>query len=184
MQTNELNEVWYALRTFFAAEQKVKQYLSRNNQPCFIPTLRCLKDGNDDKPVTIEKPVVHNLLFLRKAFADQTLKGILAECPYPIKMYTHPERQEEWARISGQDMLELRIICDNTFNRPNFITQAEAELKAGRMVRVTHGPMKGVTGKLVRKNRKYYVIKSFTALAVEVAVSRWCCEPCDETPEG
>ena len=180
MSQNVSDEVWYALRTFFSAERKVEKYLASYKQPCFIPSFRSRKVVSEDKSVIVERPVVHNLLFLRKVFSDRVLKEILANCPYPVNMYRDPQRHEKWACISGKEMLELRMICDSTFCEPTFLTPAEADLQPGRMVRVMHGPMKGMIGKMVRKNKKYYVIKSFTGIAVEITVSRWCCEPYEE----
>ena len=130
----------------------------------------------DGKNVLIQKPAVHNLLFLQMDRSMEELKRVLSECPYPISVYGQIDKPNEWSLISDKDMTDLRLICDITFTAPIFISQQESELKVGTQVRVTHGPMKGATGKLVRKNKKYYLVKTFVGVGVMLAVSRWCCE--------
>jgi hypothetical protein len=45
---------------------------------------------------------------------------------------------------------------------------------------VTNGPLKGLTGKLVRQSRKYYLLKEVPGMAVMIKVTRWCCKPLEE----
>lgn len=130
--------------------------------------------NNNGHPVKHLRPAVHNLIFVERRLSDDELQGVLDECPYAVKVYTYPDSRQ-WQSIPARDILELRIICDSTFCEPQFISQQESDLKIGRMVAVVHGPLKGISGKLVRKNKKYYVVKSFVGLGVMVAVSRWCC---------
>ena len=52
----------------------------------------------------------------------------------------------------------------------------EAKLKKGTRVLVTHGPLKGLTGKLVRQSKKYYLLKEVPGMAVMIKVTRWCCK--------
>ena len=134
---------------------------------------------HDGKPQRREHPVVHNLIFIKRTVSDEELRTVLGDCPYSTRIYTYPNEQR-WQVIPGKDILDLRLICDSALTEMEFISKQESELKIGRSVRVTHGPLKGVTGKLVRKNKKYYIVKSYAGLDVKVAVSRWCCE---EIPE-
>ena len=162
--TLETDECWYALRTFRAQEFKVSHYLEQRHLTHFIPMVN-----------HSEQPAVHNLIFLRKTESKAQIRAILSECPYAVSVYHHIDSEEQWYEISNKELLELRLLCDNAFN-PQFISQEESELKVGAEVLVKHGPFRGITGKLVRKNKKYYLVKSFVGLGVMVAVSRWCCE--------
>ena len=74
-------------------------------------------------------------------------------------------------------MEEFQIMCNPELGMKRYLSQDEAKLKTGSPVKVTHGPLKGLTGKLVRSNRKYYLLKDVPGLAVMLKVSRWCCEP-------
>lgn len=173
--TNEKVEQWYALQTYYAQELKVGHYLEKHRLHFFIPMMYSFDATSDDEPRRHQHPVVHNLIFIERTVSDTDLLAVLKECPYSVRIYTYPNEQR-WQVIPAQDILELRMICDNSFVEPQFISQQESELKIGRMVQVVHGPMKGITGKLVRKNKKYYIVKSFVGLGVMVSVSRWCCE--------
>ena len=107
------------------------------------------------------RPVVHNLIFIRKVFSEEVIRKILSECPYPLSVYRHQDKAQSWCEIAGQNIIDLRIMCDAAFCEPTFITQKEYDMKVGHIVRVVHGPLSGIRGKLVRKNKKYYIMKSF-----------------------
>ena len=121
-------------------------------------------------------PAVHNLLFIPLEKSMEELRALLSECPYPVSIYSHSDRPSDPYMIPDSDMTDLRLICDMSFTEPIFISTEENELKVGTHIVVTHGPLKGVDGKLVRKNKKYYLVKTFVGMAVMVAVSRWCCK--------
>ena len=57
------------------------------------------------------------------------------------------------------------------------MTQAEAEAMVGKEVRVIAGPFKGTVGRLVRKHKQYYFLKSVIGMGVMLRISRWYCEP-------
>ena len=77
-------------------------------------------------------------------------------------------------------MVELRMLCDPQYKTSVFMSQGEAEAMVGKEVRVVAGPFKGSTGRLVRKNKQYYVLKSVIGMGVMVRVSRWYCEPIEK----
>ena len=124
-----------------------------------------------------QKPIVHNLIFIQLDRTVEDMKAILSDCPYPLSVYCKFDHPEQWCEIRDSDMLDLRMMCDNTFCEPVFMTSNESLMKVGRNVRITHGPLSGIHGRLIRKNKKYYIVKSFDGLGVMVTVSRWCCEP-------
>ncbi|MBF1646127.1 MAG: UpdY protein, partial [Prevotella sp.] len=55
-----------------------------------------------------------------------------------------------------------------------------AQMKAGDEVLVKFGPLKGMTGRLVRSSKKYYLLKEIPGIGVMLKVSRWCCVPMEE----
>ncbi len=169
------DEKWFALRTFHSQEKKVGLFLTEKHLSYFIPMRRIKVVCKDGTPSNCEQPFVHNLIFLRKTLDTIELKQILGQCPYPLSVYSHQDSKEHWYEIAKSEILDLRIICDNTFCEPKIITQKEYDLKVGRMVRVAHGPMKGIRGKLVRKNKKYYLLKTIADVGISISVSRWCC---------
>ena len=170
-------EYWYAIQTYFAQEIKVGQYLDACKLSYFIPMCNSYRVDAAGEEKLCTHPVVHNLIFLRKTKEQKELQRLLDDCPYAVKVYAHVDNASKWYEIPDRDILDLRIICDQTFVEPEIITQQECDLQVGRMVVVKHGPLRGVRGKLVRKKKKYYVVKSFVGMGVMVSVSRWCCAP-------
>lgn len=176
LQNPDSQLVWIALRTCFSQEIKVGGYLDSRHIPYFIPMVLSADVDKDGKPVRRHRPAVHNLLFIPLEQNHKTIREILRECPYAIHVYGHPDRPGEWYKIPDRDMQDLRLICDLTYTEPQFVSAQECELKVGHTVRVTHGPLKNITGKLVRKSKKYYLVRTFGDLGVMISVSRWCCE--------
>ena len=170
--------LWIAVQTFYCQEKKVSNYLDEHQVKHFIPTLTHVVN-EDGKTIRSRKPAVHNLLFLQVNQCIEELKSIIADCPFPVSVYHRFNKPGEWIMIPDSDMSDLRIICDNTFTEPIFVSSQECELKVGSMVRVKCGPLKNMEGKLVRKNKKYYLVRTFGNLGVMVSVSRWCCEAKD-----
>ena len=171
-------DTWYALRTYYSQEQKVGSHLDRYSLQWFIPMRTVLKadsSGQTKKARKRQVPYVHNLIFIKKPQDLQTLEGALAECPYATSVYSQPE-SGEWRPIPESDILELRIICDQSLTEPIFLGSEDVDLVKGSVVEVTHGPLKGVHAVLVRKNKKYYLVKEITGANVMVQVSRWCCK--------
>ena len=167
---------WIAIQTFHAQEKKVCGILDSYQTKHFVPMVTRTVVTKDGKRETKLQPAVHNLIFLQVDRSIDEIKRILADCPYSISVYSQMDKPGVWCMIPDKDMVDLRLICDITFTTPVFASAKEIELKVGSLVRVTHGPMKGISGKLVRKNKKYYLVKTFAGMGVMVNVSRWCCE--------
>ena len=68
------------------------------------------------------------------------------------------------------------MMCNPELTMKKFLSTEQAHLKKGDKVLVHHGPLKGLTGRLVRSNKKYYLLKEIPGMAIMVKVSRWCCE--------
>lgn len=182
MITEGNHDSWYAIRTFNAQEYKVSEYLEKRSLPHFIPIYKSRVKTSDGEIKWRTRPVVHNLLFIRKVLSQDEIRKILLECPFPVQVYRRQDSAHSWCDIADSDIIDLRIMCDAAFCEPTFITKKEYDMKVGNIVRVVHGPLSGIRGKLVRRNKKYYIMKSLDmncsdGLGVMVSVSRWCCEP-------
>jgi hypothetical protein len=73
-------------------------------------------------------------------------------------------------------MYEFQVMCNPDLLIGKYMSEEEAKLKKGSPVLVTHGPLKGLTGKLVRQSHKYYLLKEVPGMAVMIKVTRWCCK--------
>lgn len=175
---------WYALRTFHRQEKKVSLFLTELQLQHFIPMaystqMAQSKKGEDDasepvKPMLV--PAVHNLVFVRKSLSQKEMLKALAECTTPIYVFRSQDSHRP-CEISNREMEELRMLCDPQYEASVFVTQAEAEAMIGKEVRVVAGPFKGTVGRLVRKKKQYYFLKTVIGMGVMVRISRWYCEP-------
>ena len=178
------NKAWYALRTFNRQEKKVSLFLTEQELQHFIPMVYSTrmapskKDQPDssepEKPLLV--PAVHNLVFVRKSLSQKEMLKTFSECSIPVRVFRNPGSQSP-SEISDRDMQELRMLCDPQYEHSSFMTQAEAEAMVGKEVRVIAGPFKGMVGRLVRKHKQYYFLKSVIGMGVMVRISRWYCEP-------
>ena len=175
---------WYALRTFHRLELKVSLFLEENHLQHFIPMVYSTKmakpkeDGEEGadpmKPELV--PAVHNLLFVKKNVSQRQMEKILSECVIPVSVFRQPG-DRRLCEISDRDMMEFRMLCDPKFEQSIFMTQGDAEAMVGKKVRVIAGPFKGLLGRLVRKKKQFYFLKSIVGMGVMVRISRWYCEP-------
>jgi transcription antitermination factor NusG len=79
-------------------------------------------------------------------------------------------------QIPARQMQEFMIMCNPDLLMKKFLSESEAKLKKGDRVVVTHGPLKGLSGRLVRSSGKYYLLKEIPGMAVMMKVTRWCCQ--------
>ena len=73
-------------------------------------------------------------------------------------------------------MFEFQAMCNPDILMKQFVSEEQAKLKKGTPVIVTHGPLKGLKGKLVRADRKYYLLKEVPGIGVMLKVTKWCCK--------
>ena len=82
--------------------------------------------------------------------------------------------------ISAREMYEFQQMCNPTITMRRYLSEREARLKPGAKVVVTHGPLKGISGRLVRISKKYFLLKEVPGMGIALKVSRWCCQAVDE----
>lgn len=167
---------WYAVRTFNCQEQKVSRFLTEKGFNHFIPMTYTVVHKEEQAPKRILVPAIHNLLFVQKSGSQNAMIKTLQESTTPVSIFRYPG-DKGLCEIPAHDMVELRMLCDPDFHTSEFMTQTEAEAMVGKDVRVMAGPFKGAVGRLVRKNKQYYFLKSVIGMGVMVRISRWYCEP-------
>lgn len=74
-------------------------------------------------------------------------------------------------------MFEFQVMCNLDRVDVKYCSESEGALKKGSSVIVEYGPLKGMTGKLVRASKKYYLLKQIPGVSVMLKVTRWCCRP-------
>ena len=138
---------WYAVRLFTLKTEAVASYLKEHGLEIFIPMEWEDYVDKDNHRRRKLKPVVRNLVFIKKTTDEKNLR---------------------------------KLIIDPEIAMKKFLSEDEAKLKAGTPVMVTHGPLKGFSGKLVRSSKKYFLLKEVPGMAVMLKVSRWCCKAMEE----
>ena len=135
---------WYAARTRYGQELKIRDRLVREGVEHFIPTFPAEKGRK-------ERPAVTNLVFLRatKAEALELANSGAVRMKYIIDCATRtllvvPDKQmEDFRRV---------------FEMAGPDAEMTPPLALGDRVRVTRGPLKGVEGYVLEFRGKVYVV--------------------------
>ncbi|MGN0070061.1 MAG: UpxY family transcription antiterminator [Prevotella sp.] len=168
---------WYALRLYFVHQQQVADYLTERGMEVFVPMEYADSVDDAGKRHRTLRPVVRNLLFMKKTLSEKHVRGMVAEMPFRVSVLRKSAECADYYEIPARQMLEFRIMCNPDLALRQFISNDEAKLKAGDPVRVVRGPLQGLTGRLVRSCKKYFLLKEVPGIAVMLKVTRWCCEP-------
>ena len=172
------NTPWFAIRLFGGGKTSdLADYFKDYDVESFIPMQMV---DYMDKTGHIRhalRPVVRNLFFIKKTVSVQRLNELMNESGRQMMVMRKTKGSREYYEIPAKQMFEFRAMCDPQYAQTLFLTTEEAQLKVGDPVLVAHGPLKGITGRLVRQNKKYFLLKEVPGLGVMVKVSRWCCKP-------
>lgn len=138
---------WFAARTRFGQELKVRDRLLAEGVEYFIPTV----PSNGPRR---EKAAVSNLVFLRATKADALelantgvvpVKYII-DCATRTLLVVPDKQMEDFRRV-----MDLSLEEGGLMDRP---------LALGDRVRVTKGPLRGVEGHVIEFQGRYYVVVS------------------------
>ena len=171
---------WYAVRLFTLKLEEVRTYFTSHGLECFVPEQYVDVEGRDGKPHYVLRPVVRNLIFVKKPGEDILFQKIVQEANYKISVVKKAKDSQEYALIPHDQMYEFRLMCNPEITMRKFLSSDEAQMKAGDEVLVKFGPLKGMTGRLVRSSKKYYLLKEIPGIGVMLKVSRWCCVSMEE----
>lgn len=138
---------WYAARTRYGQELKVRDRLVREGVEHFIPTVP--SDGPRK-----ERAAVSNLVFLRatkQEALDLANMGVIpvkyiVDCATRTLLVVPDKQMEDFRRV-----MDLSLEEGGLMDRP---------LALGDRVRVTKGPLRGVEGHVIEFQGRYYVVVS------------------------
>lgn len=174
---------WYAIRLFTTKIEEVEQFFRRRGLETFVPKQYIAEKDKHGRVHNRLKPVVRNLIFVKKDMDDASFKKLIYEADIKMSVYVKPDDSTEYYAIPHKQMYEFRLMCNPELELRKFIPTEEARMKAGDEVFVRFGPLRGMTGRLVRSSRKYYLLKEIPDISIMLKVSRWCCVPVSENPE-
>ncbi|MDD7529853.1 MAG: UpxY family transcription antiterminator [Prevotellaceae bacterium] len=176
-QPNHDNLPWCAIRLFSLRWKAVNEYLRENGMETFVPMTYVDYEDENGHVKRKLKPVVSNLVFVRKTVESTLLSDLVYRSPYKMSLIKRNKKDTRIAEIPAGQMEEFKLMCNPEVEMRKFISEEEAKLKAGDPVEVIFGPFKSLSGRLVRQNHKYYLLKEVPGMAVMLKVSRWCCKP-------
>lgn len=172
---------WIAIRLSYLKQQQIDQFFKDNGLETFIPMQYDLVASKTGKPNRVLRPVVRNLLFVKKSLDDAQLYKLMEECPYSMFAIRKNRESRDLYEIPSRQMFEFRQMCNPEIELREYLSEEEAKLKPGAPVLVKFGPLKGMTGRLVRKSKKYYLLKEVPGMGVMLKISRWCCVPLEKS---
>ena len=171
---------WYAVRLFTLKTEAVASYLKEHGLEIFIPMEWEDYVDQDNHRRRKLKPVVRNLVFIKKTTDEKNLRKLIIDSQYKMAVMLKSKESRNFYEIPSTQMREFQMMCNPEIAMKKFLSEDEAKLKAGTPVMVTHGPLKGFSGKLVRSSKKYFLLKEVPGMAVMLKVSRWCCKAMEE----
>ena len=138
---------WFAARTRYGQELKVRDRLEARGVEHFIPTVP--SDGPRK-----EKAAVSNLVFLRTSKPEAlelANTGVIpvkyiVDCATRTLLVVPDKQMEDFRRV-----MDLSLEEGGLMDRP---------LALGDRVRVTKGPLRGVEGHVIEFQGRYYVVVS------------------------
>ena len=158
----------------------MSDFLKEKSVTHFIPM--CYKEkamGDELKPKRVLVPVVHNYVFVEKTMATDELVRMLADCRTPLRLMKDRDSDKP-SEVSNREMQEFRMLCDPAFNiNPDFEVGLD-DSQLGKEVEIVHGTFAGLRGRLFRKQKKYWFVKTVAGISVLLRISRWYCKPVND----
>jgi transcription antitermination factor NusG len=149
---------WYAVWTRFRHEQLVREQLEQKSFEAFLPTVARWSRWKDRKK-KINWPLFPGYCFVRSDGRNTlpilTCAGVVSIVSLDGKPAPIPDQEIDGIRQLVQSEL--------AFDPCPFI-------KEGSMVEVIHGPLKGVSGRLVRKDARARLILTVDLIGQAVSV--------------
>ena len=168
---------WYAVRLFSLKLNEALAYFTKEGLTHFVPMEWSEKKtaANGGKPVF--NPVVFNLVFVKKDREEAEHRRIFANARFKLSVVKKDKVAGTYYEIPSKQMLDFMLMCSPEIEMRKYLSATEARLKSGAPVLVKHGPLKGLTGRLVRSSKKYFLLKEVPEMGVMIKVSRWFCVP-------
>lgn len=175
---------WYAIRLFTLRLHEVKSFFEENGYKTFVPEQYEDSVDCEGKLHHELRPVVRNLLFVEKGDTldpkDEKIRCLITnQQKFKLSLIKSSPQEQRPALIPSWQMREFMMMCNPDITMKEFVSPEEAQLKTGDWVTVHHGPLKGMMGRLVRKSKKYYLLKEIPGIGVMMKVTRWCCQKID-----
>lgn len=168
---------WYAVRLFTIKTQMVTNYFDEQQIVYFVPVEYVDIEDKAHSVKQVLRPVVRNLIFIKKNKSEQVFRHLMRNAPFKGAIIRKSVTDFHYYEISAREMLEFQTMCNPDIAMRKYLSETQAKLKKGAPVYVKYGPLRGLSGRLVRSNKKYFLLKEVPGMAVMLKVARWCCRP-------
>ncbi len=148
---------WYVARTLPRHEKRVAQLAAERKLPSFLPTYHSIRRWKDRRK-ELELPLFPGYCFVKMELQH---KLRLLQLPGVVDLVLF---QGKPAPVSDEEMKSLCHSLQGARLQPH------PYLKAGKRVRVQHGPMTGLEGIFVRWKDRERIVISITLIQRSVAV--------------
>ena len=150
---------WYALWTRSRHEQVVREQLEQKHIEAFLPTVAKWSRWKDRKK-RIDWPLFPGYCFARFNVSNRLP---VLKCTGVVSIVAF--EGGEPAPIPEREIDGIRLLV-----RSDLAYDPCPMIREGTLVEVAHGPLKGVTGRLVRKNDKARLVLSVDLIGQAVSV--------------
>ncbi len=168
---------WFGVQLYGLRQKDLSEYLEEKDIETFVPMQNVDFVDREGRRRHELRPVVSNLIFIKMTLDGKEIQRIMDD-RYKGHFYIIRKTRTsiEYYKIPARQMQEFMIMCNPEILMKKYLSEKEAKLKKGDRVLVTHGPLKGLSGRLVRSSGKYFLLKEIPGMAVMLKVTRWCCQ--------
>jgi transcriptional antiterminator NusG len=153
-----MTDAWFALWTRSRHEQVVREQLEQRNITAFLPTVTRWSRWKDRKK-QIDWPLFPGYCFAR---FDPRDRFPVLKCTGVVNIVSF---EGEPAAIPEQEIEGIRQLVES-----DLAYDPCPMIREGMMVEVTHGPLKGLVGRLVRKGAHARLVLSVDLIGQAVSV--------------
>jgi transcription antitermination factor NusG len=162
---------WYALYTRSRGEKKLAIELQHANIEYYLPLIKRIRQWSDRKKL-VEEPLFRGYIFVHIREAEQFKVTNLPGAVRIIKFEGKP------VEIPLKQILAIKLYIEDP--EPN---ETEAyNLQEGQLVRIKHGPMEGLIGRLIQVRNQFRLVLLIEAVGkvIRLNIPRSKVEPANE----
>ena len=103
---------WFAVRLFMTKPQVVMDYLDEQHLHYFIPMEYVDVEDKDHHIRQQLRPVVRNLVFIKKSQPEKTIRQLLTEAPFKSSVIRKSKDDSKYYEIPAKQMFEFQALCN------------------------------------------------------------------------
>ena len=153
---------WHALYVRSRAEKKVYDQLVDLGYEAYLPLITHIKQWSDRRK-KVEEPLFRSYVFVRNT---ERQRYYILNVYGVVRFVTF---EHEAAVVPDKQILAIKRYIDNPIDDED--ERKNIGLRAGQLVRITNGPMQGLTGRLVSVHSKRRLLVNINVVGQSIPVS-------------